>query len=361
MHVALLAASQWLDEDLTTFRQLVVGLIDEQVRVLQAIPESLAEDDASTFGERVTWRDFAWQIARRRRVAALANTLDSAGVDFLHALDGGVWQGTLDLCKKMGVPALLSASAQDDLALADRALVMARSQPIAFTGTTQPLVDALREKAGNDTRVQLIRPGVHRSNHNHLADASPDRDAFCAVVSGNGVFDHQYQALLEALTAVRTNHPTAQFFFDGQSADQHTLWQWAQRFDLLANISMVPHRLGHREVMLRADALIHPQAMHRSRTLTLQAMARGVPVLALQDPWLDYLIDDQTAWVVEKPDAQTWAALIENLITSPDRRNRLTRTARQWVARTHLASTQVDQTLKLYKQVSGEAIKFPAA
>ena len=38
MHAALLANSAWLGEEAHTLRQLVVGLVDEQVRVTRVVP-----------------------------------------------------------------------------------------------------------------------------------------------------------------------------------------------------------------------------------------------------------------------------------------------------------------------------------
>ena len=58
MHVALLANEAWLDDELVTFEQLVVGLVDEQVRITRVVPagvEGSGLGDSPMFGQRLTW------------------------------------------------------------------------------------------------------------------------------------------------------------------------------------------------------------------------------------------------------------------------------------------------------------------
>ena len=121
---------------------------------------------------------------------------------------------------------------------------------------------------------------------------------------------------------------------------------------------MVPRRPGHHKLLLGADVLIQPQALGRSCGLTLQAMAQGVPVLARPDPWLDYLIPDETAWVVPERDPLVWTQRIIAVIEKPEVTAELVERARQWVGQKHVAARHVALTLALYRQVTGEAFQF---
>jgi glycosyltransferase involved in cell wall biosynthesis len=188
---------------------------------------------------------------------------------------------------------------------------------------------------------------------------SADDHAVCAVISGNGQHDADYEALFAALATVVRAHPTTQFFLDGQGSDQHRLWQMARRRRLLTNMSLIPHKLGQRELMLGADFLIHPQQLGRSRSLLLQAMAHAMPVLARSDIWVDYLVDNQTAWVVDQPGPGPWQRLIRKVIEDRPAASQLGQTARDWVPKRHVASNQVQATLDLYAKVTGEPMKFP--
>ena len=315
MHVALIANTAWLDEYLSMFRYLVVGLIDEQVRVTQVLPERLDEGDVSGFCDQVRWRDSQWPIIRRRRLCRLANQIDQLGVDLVHALDGRLWEGSVCIAKQLGTPLILSASSAMDVPQLDRLRRLDELAKVAFSASTGPLAHGIQKHLGPNVQVEMVAQGVHVPDNVRVHRW--EEGAICAVVSGNGAYDTEYDALLSALKAIVTRYPLAQFFFDGQMGDQHLLWQAGRRYGLLSNMSLVPRRLGHRELLLRADVLIHPQALGRSRTLTISAMANGVPVIALHDPWLDYLIDQQTAWVAERADPTVWVQLLARLIETP--------------------------------------------
>ncbi len=358
MHTALLANTAWLDEELPTLKHVIVGLIDEQVRIAQVVPERFPVDESSVFAERVGWAETRWRWLNRGRIVRLSDRLNELGVDLIHALDGRLWMGAAALAEKLQRPLVLNASSWMDLKEADRVCRKLVPGRAAFTATTEPLCAALRERMDESVPVELIPAGVYRSEADETQRLATD--ALCAIVSGNGLHDPAYDALLEGMAQLVQRQPQAQFFFDGQDSDQHHVWRAAEARGLLSNISLIPRRLGHRELLLRADVLLHPQALGKSRTLTLQAMAAGVPVVALADRWLDYLIDEQTAWVVSQPDADAWGAMLRRLVEQSDEARALAAKAREWVVQDRPASRQVEAILTLYRGLLDEPIKFPA-
>jgi len=121
----------------------------------------------------------------------------------------------------------------------------------------------------------------------------------------------------------------------------------------------VPRRLGRRELLLGADLMIHPQATGAVHSVVIQAMANGVPVIAQHDPWLDFLIDGETAWVA--PDAQpdTWRRLLGRAFEDRTALERLGDSARAWIRANRLAAVQVEKLLGLYREVLGKGYTFP--
>lgn len=356
VHVALLVNTAWLDEELASFHYLMVGLIDDQVRVAQVMPHDLLPDESSMFGERLTWYESRLRLVNRFRIANLDSELGRLGVNLIHALDGGVWAGAAVLAEATSTAVIFTACSNLDVAMANR--VSRRLNPLrmAFTTSTEPIGQAISQQVDRSILVQTIAPGVHRAAElpHHRAEGP-----LCAVVSGNGVMDDHYAVLLEGLAEFCRHHPQSQFFFDGQGSDQHRIWKAASRLGLLSNLSLVPRRLLHRELLLRADVLIHPQPLGRSRTVTLQAMAHGLPVVAHHDPWLDYLVDGQTAWLVDSPGVAQWADCLARLIRDPAAGRELGRRAQAWVRRHRLASDQIASLLNLYRRMTGATIEFP--
>ncbi|MEM1209556.1 MAG: glycosyltransferase family 4 protein [Planctomycetota bacterium] len=357
MHIALLANTAWLDEELASLRQLVVGLIDEHVTLTQVVPAFIPDEDTSPFAHRLDWIDSRWRFLNQRRIAALHPQLAAAKVDLIHALDGRLWPAAVKLAERLDLPLLLSASSAHDLSAAARIVRHLRPDAAAFTAATEPLTSALRARVPESIPVHLVPPGVHR------LDASPrptDRP-LCAVITGSGRHDSYIQALLEALARVIRRDPQAQFFFDGQTNDQHRIWQAADKLGLLRHISLVPRKLGNRDLLLRTDALLMPQPLGKARSLTLQAMARGLPVVATDDPWLDYLIDGETAWMLSHPEPTGWHDRIVHLLDYHESATAMGHAARAWVNEHRPVTKQIDALLDLYRRYTGQTIPMAQA
>lgn len=340
------------------WRHRVVGLLDEQVRVVQVVPRALASHQTNAFSDQVTWHESPWPAVRRWRLAKLCHPLTKMGVDLIHAVSGCLWAGAVRLANQLGAPLVLEIHTAADLDQTQHLRHIDDATPLALIATTQPLADELQRRINRPHAiVERIAPGVHLSERPWLPSGSPD--AFCAIVSGNGVMDDDYESLLEAIRWITRDYPQAQFFFDSGRGDQHALWQAAQRHGLLTNLSLLPPRPGDHQALLQGDLFIQPQALGRSRSLTLQAMAHGVPVVARADAWLDYLITDKTAWLVTQPNPEHWAQVIRRAVQSPSQCQTLCHHAKQWVRQHHLAATQVGRLISLYHRVAGESIKFP--
>ena len=358
MHVALLTNRAWLDEELIPFQHLVVGLIDERVRVAQVVPEGVAAEDLSGFGEQVSWRESSVPALNQHRIGGLDETLGGLGVDLVHALDGRMWRGGLKLAESLQVPIVLSACSKLDIKLAQRVLPGLDPARVAVTAATEPIAQALREAAGPDMLIQAIGTGVH--SHNVEPPTPAEGQALCVIVSGNGVWDGDYEALLGGISQFIQRQPMSQFFFDGQGGGQHRVWKAANTAGLLGNISLTPRRLGHREMLLRSHAMIHPQALGRSRSLTLRAMARGLPIIARQDPYLDYLVDGETAVVLDEPDAERWATELDKLANQTRSSAALGRSAMQWIRQHRTTSQHVAGVLDVYRRMAGLTLPFPS-
>jgi len=339
------------------FRYLVTGLMDEGVRAAQIVPEHLPADDSNMFSDRLTWRESRWPFLSRRRLLALAEPIDKLGVNLLHALDGELWSAAMQLGELLNLPVLLEISGADELPLIEPLLLARDETPLAFAACTTPLRDAANQVAPEDVPVVYIPPGIPRRDIEHVP--SEDPAAVCVAITGVGDAGEAYDALFAAMQTVIRQHPQMQFFLSTHGKQGHELWQSVQRFGLLANLSMVPRRLGHNELLLGADAILQPHAVRRPRGLILQAMAHGLPVIAQADRWVDYLIDDQTAWVIERPDVRRWEQLLRALIESTEDCRALGGRAAEYVRTHHKMSEHIRATLDIYEQLAAEAIKFP--
>lgn len=353
----MLANTAWLDEELATLHHMVVGLIDEAARVVQVLPSGRAEGETVAFGSRLSWPEGRRRWLNRRALRRCAEPLREQGVDLIHALDGRLWVAALELSARLGVPALLSANSGMDLAVAARCAGRLSPDRVAITCATRPLTELMSQTIGDAVKIHYVPPGVHvGSPITRVDDETP-----CVVVSGDGGSDEHVAAVLAGAKIAIGQHPELQLFFDGQRQDPHKLWRAIRREGLLSNATLIPRRLGHREVLLRAGVLLHPQPQGRARSLTLRAMAHALPVIACADPLLDYLIDGETARVLQDPSPEAWAKAIIGFSTKPKPWRGLGRSAQKWVGKHRLASTQTELLLGVYRELIGEPIAFPGA
>jgi len=360
MQVALLADRGWLDESLTLLRYLAVGLVDDRVRVQQVVPEGIDLSEVSVFGQQLTFNETAWPTRLQRRLAKLREPLKSSGVELLHALSCRMWMGAAALASAMDVPAVLTINGEGDLEHVARAAAALPAGRGAFLAATAPLADAARESAGDYAPVETVRFGVHAASR-PAPSREPD-EPLCIVVTGNGQHDAHYEAFLVGLAQLVREQPGVQCFIDGQAHDQHGIWQAARRLDLLGHVSLIPRRLGHREMLLRAHVMVQPQPLGAARMVTLQAFANGVAVLAVDDPWLDYLHHDQTAWVLHNAEPDAWTAWLRRVCDDPAGSAALGQRARAWVGEHRVAADFLTGVLRHYRGLMGESLRFdPAA
>ena len=361
MHAALLVNMAWLDEERSGFRQLMVGLVDEQVRLTRVLPSRAVDTgpglgSGSLLGGQLVWGESKVPAMNQRRLVRLAGALDAAGVDLLHAFHRDLWQPALVLGEQLDLPVVCHASSLEDARQGGRLTRYLTPGRSTFVATTAPIAAELRRATENLVRIETIVPGVHVGEP-RLAERGPG-EAPSLAVCGDGLMDGAYAALLEGMRSVVDQRPETQFFFDGQRNEQRQVWRATQAMKLLGNSTFMPPRLGRRDLLLMADAVIHPQSLGRSRGVILAAMGQAMPVLTAADPAVDYLIDGHTAWVLEEPTGPAWAELMGRLIDDPQAATELGLRARSWVGEERLASDQVARTLALYRSVVGAPLPF---
>ena len=291
MRAALLTNTHRLDEDLIPFQTLVIGLTDEGVRVVQVLPDRLDEKEAVMCGQRIVFTEARWRLTNRLRLTRLEAELRAAEIELIHALDGELWAGAIDLGDRLEIPVVLSANDRDDVRAAGRMTKRFGSGRVAIAAATEPMAEALTQQVADQAMVHTIFPGVHLPGD--MITIEPN-EALCAVIIGSGKRDGDYQKLLEAIVRFVEERPMSQFFFDGQDSSQEEVWSAASQLGIVSNVSLTPRRTGHRELLLRAHAR-DPTAGARRGALDHAAghgprrarrRARG-PVARLPDPGPD--------------------------------------------------------------------------
>src|SRR5690606_5421874 len=117
----------------------------------------------------------------------------------------------------------------------------------------------------------------------------------------------------------------------------------------LQRFSLAPNLEGRREPVLRGDLLLLPEALGEHRSIALDAMAAGMAVVALADPYVGSLIDGRTAALVKEPGADLWAAALSPLLEAADAAHALGERAREFVRTERRASVHVASLVDGYE------------
>jgi glycosyltransferase involved in cell wall biosynthesis len=149
------------------------------------------------------------------------------------------------------------------------------------------------------------------------------------------------------------------FFAEAEAVHVSGIWPLVRRLGLSERFTLAPDVEARRELALRGDALVLPEALGEHRTLTLDAMAAGMVVIAAADPLVSVLVDTRTARLVDKPSAERWAGALRWLAESRDPARALALAAREHVRAQCRASAHVAAVMDAYEwMTASESIPF---
>jgi hypothetical protein len=354
MHAVIIADNSFATRERAILGRLEVGLADEGVRVIHAVPAALPHAQSIAIGLQSTvvrYEDSGLPFTLRRRATDLAHAIeavsdDLSSIDAVHAFGLGSWSVAMELARQTGARPLLE--------LWRPALVApASALPAAGYIVSEPSIAAALRKRSPRATIHPAPWGVHAPDHPRVP-GGPDRPRAVAMLCDTG----DPRCTTPALAGL-ADAPDLLIFAcieDASHAREAALWAAARKLNLLDRFSIVPGMESHREPILRMDMLLLPEAGGRQRTLTLEAMAAGVPVVARADPFLETLDDGRTARLVRADTPEAWAGTIASIIANPSGASDLIKSAHEHVRRNRAASSHVADVLRAYQQAAGTPV-----
>jgi glycosyltransferase involved in cell wall biosynthesis len=184
------------------------------------------------------------------------------------------------------------------------------------------------------------------------------------VVVSTGRNPTALQAAMEGVAeATRSDETPALVFLDAAAVrEHHGLWKRIEGLGLPERLSLIPDLESRRTLVLRADMLLAPEAYGDQRSITLDAMAAGMTVVALEDAYAEELVDDRTAVLVPAPSGSQWSQAVAGLLKDRGRARRIGREAHAFVRDRRRVSRYVGTALETYERLTrDEPIPFPGA
>ncbi len=365
MHVLLLADSIFAVRERALLSRLEVGLMDEGVRVTLAAPTDVApRPEHDVLGRHVSYRAGALSFTRKMRASRLARDLtptDKSGspVDLVHVFGGAAWGIGIELCRTWEVPLALELWR---MGMVERARTVAgsmREPPILIA--PDPAIEraALREARG--AVVRLVPWGAKPRPESH--EILNESRAPALVMLGFGRDEVASVRAFEGVARVMETHSDALLFVDADAAARLNIWKRADKLGIRQRVSLIGRLEDRRDLVLRADVVVHPDARGEQRSLLLDAMASSMAVVATEDRSVAALIDGQTARLVP-PGANSgaWSEAVSAVLDDRDVARTLGASARSYARAKHRVSAHVAAVVDVYEWAAGrQSIAFQAA
>ncbi len=382
MRTLIITDAMFVSREAGMLGRLEIGLADEGVRLIIAVPvgarvpENLGRTTPPIVYERSPL-PFGWKLAVRPFISTLKEATGEADpqIDVVHAFGGACWRFATEIARALGAGLALEVWRPG---LIDRVQTMRRlghfqghdrqPEPTTPQSDQQPAMlllapDRVVESAIKDADLGVpcrYAPwGVHVAAEPRQV-LKPGAVPGIVMAGGGRDPDHARAALEACARLIEAGSPLL-IFVDAQLARRAGLWKRARDLKILGRVSLIQDLEGRRELALRADLLLHPEARGERRTMLLDAMAVGVPVVAASDPAADELIDNRTAKLVREPTADAWHDAIAHLIDDPGAARELGASARAHVREHHRASTQAAAVIDAYEWLAAPyALAMPA-
>lgn len=362
MRILIMADESFASRERAMLSRLEVGLADESVRVVHAIPERCARwHHPEVQSQLITYEDRGLVISRSWRAQRIVQDLGTPAepgprsLDIVHAFGRGSWQLAAEVARQTGAALAVEIADPRDAAAGVRLRTGDGGAPVFFT--PDAALERLIHADDTAASVRVTPWGVHTPPVPREI-LTPGRDA-SIMIDGCGRDSAGMIALMRGIAAVAPAHPGLMVFAEAEAIRIAGVWPLVKKLGLSERFTLTPDLEARRELTLRADALILPEALGEHRSLTLDAMAAGMVVIAAADPLVGVLIDARTARLVERPSAEKWEEALIWLLRQRDQARALAGLARQYTAQHCRASAYVSAVMDAYEwMTAGESIPF---
>lgn len=328
MRVVIIPDREMVRRERALLSRLELGLADEGVRVLQAIPRSLDGHEAAAtlaqcvFSKSVLYDDQGLPFTQSLRAAYFirdvhAATRDEPGddrIDVVYCLGPAAWGFARAVARALRAALLLEVFADRDILRAGAA--WRRAAVERATGHTRPWFLTPGEPMARrlarlvpSERVAVSPWGVQPGDHAE-ARTEGEQDGPSVVLLAAGRRAPAVRESIIALGELARELPGLRVLADSEVARALPLWRWAKDAALRERLSILAEMEGRHDVLTHADVLLVPEALGEYRGMVLQAMADGMITIAAPDPAVDWFVPGETAIMLESATAGAIAAAV---------------------------------------------------
>lgn len=329
MSIAMFMSPERLTQEHGMLNRLAIGLINEGEQVTRVIPPFVNgvspeyEKAVSIISKIHTQMRIPW-LQRKEKHSLLSDALQKSNTESIVVFGKSASPIGTTIARQLGIPLYQEVTNMRQAKRIRRSSITSR-----WLAATPSIERAVTERVGAD-RSSLMPLGVATvPEQSHEAEPLTK----CVVVLNASDEVKDTSAVLHALQPVPDTHV---FLECNGNRDQH-IWSAIKETNMHDRVTCLKDVASLRKLVIQADLIILPSSRMPVRTVLLEAMESGVPVISTFIPGFDMLVDGETAILVHR----TWAQPLQSLIEDKDLRLRLGIGAQKLISRNYGSAVQI--------------------
>lgn len=332
--------------------RLHIGLTDEGFDVHLAVPEHLAQTGLfDLLNVAHGYRHSKLSPVRRLVAQRLADALtdgDGQGIGVIHAFGGNTWELAFDIASLTGAVVVLELWRMG-LVSRVRGLRPPRGTRVVAVVPDRSLErEVLKEAHGVGVRITPWG-GVIAPERTKIFREG--REIGIAMV-GNGGDTPNVRAAFDGLAEVLTARDDTMLFVDSVASQRAGLWKRAKHAGVRDRLSVIDHLEDRRDLILRCDVILSPEARGEHRTILLDALGAALPVVCRSDDAIELLQVPGITTRVMATRPQLWTEAVNGLLEDPDHARQIGEAARQHISEHQRWSKYVATVTDVYEWVT---------
>lgn len=374
MRILLLADRSFASRERQLLHRVEVGLIDDGVRVVRAIPDTLLYTETNSITPLIAYPEKVSPFLPRLRTSQLLRALREldpplAGpgeqpIDIVHAWGDRAWDLAVDTAEATNASLAFevwSAGCIHHTHRMERRAEAAQPNPIqgVWIAPNRAIARAL-ETENLRWPIHTAPWGIHPDHRPRPTHPTDQPLAVSLLATGRNA--HATQTVLTALNTIIREGVELLIFLDAAAVDhRHSVWKHAARLELLPHLSVIADMESRRDLILRTDLLILPEARAEVRSILLDAMGASVAIACLTDPFVEATALPGIASLAGEPTVAGWTNALRPLLSDPELRAQQVLAAREAVESSRPVHRQVEQLLKAYQTLAEQPpLTFPS-
>lgn len=349
MHALVLADPELAERERSILNRLEIGLVDDGLRVTHVLPGSNAvASEHGVYARVIVGPPKLWFRGPAGQAEWIAGRLEGdPAPDVVHVLGDRLWPLATALADRFECPLACELWSKQSVELA----AQRRDSGAGLFAADRALFD-LAVGLGLDSRTRPTAWGV-RADGEPSVLVPPGR-APSLLVLGTGRDPELIRSCVRQIGEALQGRPEVEVFMDADSGSARDVWKAAHDVGLQRRLSIIDKIERARELVLHADMLIYPESFGEQRGLLLDAMGRGLAIIAARDEANSLISPDRCA-VVDPHSPSGFGSALGRLLGDPEETRQLGRSAWSYVKAERRASSHVTAVLDAYEWLVGKA------